>query len=238
VISRSHVSRIPGQKQKLPGNQMEKNLMKLRRNSCIVLTTVAALALFPVIVHSQEVRSAESGDVQFELIGQVTNASPTTSLQYGYLSFINGISGLVPIFNPGPQNETTALFTFYNDTVNETVINNGPIRIINRVGTTTIYLNSGGIGNFSDPNSFRTGVPIQESVLRHQVIIDTVTGSFTTTFANTITFVTRFGIGNSHFRLGKMGQTFRTTVFGRLTAQAPPSAYIAGFAVGPDLVRP
>ena len=211
--------------------------MKLR--TCpTALVMIAALTILPISVCSQDRASNEAGDIQFELIGQVTNGSPTTSVQYGYLTFVNGISGVTSIFNPGPQNETTALFTFFNDTVNERVTNNGVIRIIDRVGTTTIYLNNAANADFANPNSFRNGVPVQTSTLRHQVVIDTVTGAFTTTFVNTITAVGRFQIGNTNFTLGKAGQTFRTTVFGHLTAQAPPSAYIAGYAVGPDLVRP
>jgi hypothetical protein len=72
------------------------------------------------------------------------------------------------------------------------VINNGSIRVINRVGTTTIYFNPSANANFANPASFQNGIPVQKSVLRHQVVIDTVTGSFTTTFVNTITSVDRF----------------------------------------------
>jgi len=210
--------------------------MKLTKS--LNLTMIVALAMLPGSLYSQDRASNEAGDVQFELVGQVLNASPTTSIQYGYLTFIDGISGVAPIFNPGPQSETTALFTFFNDTVTEAVINNGSIRVINRLGTTTIYFNPSANANFANPSSFQNGIPVQTSVLRHQVVIDTVTGSFTTTFVNTITSVDRFRIGSSQFRLGKVGQTFRTTVFGHLTTVAPPSAYIAGYAVGPDLVRP
>lgn len=211
--------------------------MNPTRTPNIVLNAIVAIAMLAAVALSQDRASNEAGDIQFELIGQVTNGSPTTSIQYGYFTFINGISGVAPIFNPGPQNETTALFTFFNDTVNQSVINNGSIRVINRIGTTTIYLNTAPAGNFADPNSFRNGTPVQTSILRHQVVIDTLTGAFTTTFVNTITSVERFQVENSHFRLGKIGQTFRTTVFGHLQTP-PPSAYIAGFAVGPDLVRP
>jgi len=212
--------------------------MTLRTSPRILLTTLIVLAMLAASVRSQDRATNESGDVQFEMVGQVTNASPTTSIQYGYFTFINGISGVVPLFNPGAQSETTALFTFFNDTVTEQVINNGSIRVINRVGTTTIYLNTSAGGNFSDPSSFRIGVPIQTSVLRHQVVLDTITGAFTTIFVNTITSADRFHIENSQFRLGKIGQTFRTTFFGHVTTQGPPTAYIAGSAVGPDLVRP
>lgn|SRR5262249_50169254 len=212
--------------------------MKLRTNPKIALATIAALVMLPASVCSEDRASNGAGEVQFELVGQVFNPSPTTSIQCGYLTFINGISDLAPIFNPGPQNETTALFTFFNETVTERVINNGSIRIINRVGTTTIYFNPSASATFAVPSSFQNGIPVQTSVLRHQVLLDTVTGAFTTTFVNTITSVDRFQIENSKFRLGKVGQTFRTTVFGHLSMSAPPAAYIAGFAVGSDLVRP
>jgi hypothetical protein len=212
--------------------------MKLTRDLKLAVVATIALATLPGLVHSQDRASNEAGDVQFEMVGQVTNATPTTSIQYGYLTFINGISGVAGIFNPGPQNESSALFTFFNDTINERVINNGSIRIINRLGTTTIYLNPSASATCANPASFQNGIPVQTSVLRHQVVIDTVTGFFTTTFVNTITGVDRFQLENTSFRLGKVGQTFRTTVFGHLNSPTPPSAYIAGYAVGPDLVRP
>ena len=212
--------------------------MKLTRGLNVAMIVILAVVLLPGLAQSQDRASNDAGDVQFEVVGQVLNATPTTSIQYGYLTFINGISEVAPIFNAGPQNESTARFTFYNDTVNESVINNGSIRIINRVGTTTIYLNLSANATFANPASFQNGIPVQTSVLRHQVVLDTVTGAFTTTFVNTITSAGRFQLENGSFRLGKIGQTFRTTVFGHLNSPAPPSAYIAGYAVGPDLVRP
>ena len=82
------------------------------------------------------------GDIAFEVVGQVTNPSPTTSNQYGYLSLINGLSAeqIFTTANPAAQNETTALFTFFTDAVTERVIANGSLRIINRTGTTTVYI--------------------------------------------------------------------------------------------------
>ena len=210
--------------------------MKRFRDLNRVLAGIVALVVLPTLVQSQDRASNQAGDVQFELVGQVTNTT-TTSIQYGYLTFINGISGVTNIFNPGPQNESTALFTFFNDTVNERVTTNGTIRIIDRVGTTTIYLNPSANATFGSSASFQNGTPIQTSVLRHQVVIDTVTGSFTTTFVNTVTSADRFQLDNTSFTLGKVGQTFPTTVFGHLNSPAP-SAYIAGYGAGPDLVRP
>jgi hypothetical protein len=212
--------------------------MKLTGLLRVAVVALIAVAMLPSSARSQDRASNDAGDVQFELVGQVTN-TPATSIQYGYLTFINGISGIADIFNPGPQNESTARFTFFNDTTTERVINNGTIRIINRVGTTTIYLNPLGNATFAIPATFQNGIVVQTSVLRHQVVIDTVTGAFTTTFVNTITSADRFQLGESSFILGKAGQTFRTTVSGHLnTPGALPSAYIAGYAAGPDIVRP
>src|SRR5262245_57141154 len=125
--------------------------MKLIRDLNRVFAAIVALVVLPTLVQSQDRASNQVGDVQFELVGQVTNTT-TTSIQYGYLTFINGITGVANIFNPGPQNESTALFTFYNDTLNERVINYGTIRFINRVGTTTIYLNPSPNPTFNCPS--------------------------------------------------------------------------------------
>ena len=206
--------------------------MKLRTTSILFLTALFLLAGLSAPVFPQGKSSTAVGDVQFEFVGQVVNPSATASIQFGYLTFINGVSGNDPIFNAGPQNETTALFTFYNDTSTERVINNGPVRIINRTGTTTIYLDTTPDGDFATPDSFRDGVPIQTSVLRHQVIIDTITGSFTTTFVNTITSSDYFRLGSQSVLLGKVGQKFRMTVLGHVNATSPPAGHLAGFAVG------
>jgi hypothetical protein len=42
------------------------------------------------------------GDIAFEVVGQVTNPSPTTSNQYGYLSLINGLSAEQIFTTPDP----------------------------------------------------------------------------------------------------------------------------------------
>jgi hypothetical protein len=117
--------------------------MKFMRNLKTAFATFAALVLLPAFLQAQDRASNAAGDVQIELVGQVTNATSTTSIQYGYLTYINGISGVANIFNPGPKSESTALFTFFNDTVNESVITNGTIRIINRVGQAPVHFKAG-----------------------------------------------------------------------------------------------
>lgn len=175
-------------------------------------------------------------DVAMELIGQVI-ATPTTATQVGYLSYINGLDS--PIFTGAPQNETTALFTFYSDNVTTRVINNGPLRIINREeGTFTIYFDGTPNGNFSNPDTFRDGQPVLTASLRHQVIIDTITGAFTATFVLTVTSNDPFVFSGRAIRMGKVGDKLRLTFNGHTNSPAPPAGHIAGFIVGDSLIKP
>jgi hypothetical protein len=172
---------------------------------------------------------AAGTELGYQFVGQVLNVSPAQSLQYGYLS---SVPGLNTVSTGGAVSESAALLTFYNDTSTLQVINNGPIRIIERTGTATIYLNPAGGGNFSNPDSFRAGTPIQTCSLRHQVILDTSSGYFTAKFEMVVTSVRVFRIDGSIHRLGRDGEVYGWNVAGKLTQQAPPSAQIAGFASG------
>ncbi len=208
----------------------------------IAPTIIAALALVlsacgaPAVPANRGTPAVENrlNDISMELIGQVTNPSPQQSFQYGYLTSIKGIDMGLLAKPSGVISETTAVFTFYNDTITERVINNGPIRTIDRTGKMTIYFNDAPHGDFAKPETFRDGKPIMVSTLRHQVIIDTLTGGFTTAFVNTITQAESLKLGDKDSSLGKVGGTFQMTVFGHQTPQAPPAAYIAGYASGID----
>ena len=201
--------------------------------SATFLAAAFVLATMSVPVFPQSKHSNAVGDVLFTFVGQA-RFNPATQVlsQFGYLTYVNGVSGIEPIFNPGVQNETTALFTFYSDTVAERLINNGPLQIFDRVGTMTIYLDTAPNGNFANPESFRDGLPVQTSEFRLQSIADTLTGSLTVTSVNTIASSDFFNLGLQHFLLGKAGQKFRRTYFGHVNTPGPPSAHIAGFAVG------
>jgi hypothetical protein len=102
---------------------------------------------------------------------------------------------------------------------------------VDRTGTGAIYLGSGN-NDFGNPNSFRNGAPVQNYTLRHQVVIDTSTGYFITTFEITVTSAKTFQIGGKTYRLAHPGSVYRLSVTGKLTQQSPPSAYIAGAADG------
>jgi hypothetical protein len=165
--------------------------------------------------------------VTMELIGQALVLSPQAAIQYGYLSHV---AGLETIFTGTPQNETNAVFTFYNDTATKRVIVNGPLRIVNREGTATFYLNSTPSGDFSNPDSFRAGVPVMTANLRHQVIQDTVENSFITQFDLTVTSTEPFTADGREHVLGRLGQKLTWIVYGRPNTSSPGFA-IAGFVL-------
>jgi hypothetical protein len=170
-----------------------------------------------------------SPSIGYEVVGQVLNPTATQSLQYGYLNLVPGIDRITTS-NGAAVSETTALLTFFNDTTTEQVINNGPIRVVDRTGTGAIYFGSGN-ATFGTPESFKNGTPVQGYSLHHQVVIDTSTGYFTTTFEITITSVQSFKIDGESHRLGHLGRVYRLNVSGKL-ASPTPSAYIAGAADG------
>ena len=211
--------------------------ISLRALSAAFLAAAFALATMSVPVFPQSRHSNAVGDVLFTFVGQA-RFNPATQVlsQFGYLTYVNGVSGVETIFNPGVQNETTALFTFYSDAAAERLINNGPLQIFDRVGTMTIYLDTTPDGDFANPESFRDGLPVQTSELRLQSIADMLTGSLTVTSVNTITSSDFFSLGQHNFLLGKADQKFRRTYFGHVNTPGPPAAHIAGFAVG-DLKR-
>jgi hypothetical protein len=205
----------------------------------IVMIAVAGVAWTGALaVHADE-RSVDRLRVDLnvdqswmEFAGQVVNPDPTTSVQFGYLTFLRGVDRL---FNEGVAGPDTARFTFFNDTTTVGVRNHGPLRIITREGTTTIYLSAGG-SSFASPESFRNGTPIQTSRLRHVVVLNLTNNSFTTLFENVVTSVSGVDVDGRELRLGRVGDMFKITVLGQTVAPVPPNGWIAGFAVG--VVRP
>ena len=178
--------------------------------------------------------SFADNDLVYEFVGQVTNFPPTpseplgSSHQYGYLSMVPGINN---VFSGSPHDETTAVLTFFNEVTTTESIGDGPLRIIDRDGTTTIYLNNAP-ASFSNPDSFRSGTPVQTSRLHQQAIVDTAGGTFTAVFFNTILSTSTFSIDGTTFRLGQRGQAFRATVTGQPNAPPPPNGHFGGYAVG------
>jgi hypothetical protein len=196
-----------------------------------VLSLVAML-FFAVLASSAEklkIIPIQDDQVAYELIGEFIN-SGTSNTQYGYLSRVAGFDSA---FNSAaPQDETTAIFTFVTNATTNEVVTHGPFRVINRTGTTTIYLNNGP-SNFSDPSSFSQGTPVQISEFTQQSISNTLNNTFVTVHTNVITKVATFTLDGQAYRLGQIGRSFRTNYFGQINTSGPsPTGYFAGTSIG------
>lgn len=192
---------------------------------------LALILLIPVGLCAQQLAPGNlKGTVTMELVGQAHVLSPQEAIQYGYLSKVAGLD-TDGLFAGTPENETNALFTFYNDTATTRVIVNGPLRIVNREGTATFYFNPNAGGDFNNPDTFRAGTPVMTASLSHQVILDTMENTFITQFSLTITSVSDFVLNGQTYRLGTVGQQVTWVVYGRPNPPNPTYA-IAGFALG------
>ncbi len=203
--------------------------MFLRRLS--PLAVIAAIALTTVLATAQisddvqHVRFTEDV-VALEYVGNVNNSGANSS-QFGYFSFVTQL----PAFNGTPEDAAHANFTFFTGTVTQRVTTNGTLRIVDRTGTTTVYLATLP-PTFADPDSFRSGIPIQVSTMQQQVILDTTTGDFSVVNVNTVTDASTFSLAGQDYQLGKPGDRFRTLLRGKTNAAPPPGFFMAGYAVG------
>lgn len=179
----------------------------------------------------KQIRIAE-GQILYEFVGQGINLTATKSAQVGYFTDIQGLDGL---FAGAPENEATALFTFYRDTTTVNVRANGPVLIVSRAGINTLYLNATPGADFSNPDSFRAGAAIQTSVFRQQAIIDTISQTFSIVDQDTITSTSVFSLNGGKYQIGKPGDVFRTTRNGHLNSPgSTPAGWLGGYSVGAE----
>jgi hypothetical protein len=191
--------------------------------TAVLVFTAAATASAQITIPITEQQ------VLYEVIGEFNN-SGSASQQYGYLSSVTGLGNAFS--STTTKNETTALFTFVTNATTIQVVNHGPFRIVDRTGTTTIYLNNGP-SDFTNPATFSQGMPIQVSNYRQQVILNTLTNDFLTVHTNTVTDVETFTLNGVAYRLGQLGKSFRTNYSGQAnTPGAVPSGWFAGTSTG------
>jgi hypothetical protein len=201
-----------------------------RTKLTVAMTSLCFVAAFQSPLHANDARLIRTpkGAIAFELIGQVFNAPPN-SHQYGYLSFIDGVDS---VFAATPHNEMTARFAFDTQASTTQAIANGKLLIVDRSGTTTIYLDDVPNGDFGAPSTFADGTPILTMSLKQQVILDLVENTFTTVNTNTVTSASTFAADEKKVRLGKVGDQFRTFISGRVNDTGTPAGFvIAGYAV-------
>jgi hypothetical protein len=204
--------------------------MLLRRCPSILIASVLTLVAVLAVADPADVQIIRLPEdvVGLEFVGNVNN-SGTDSHQFGYFSYVSQLAA----FNGTPEDAAHANFTFFTDAVTNRVTNNGSLRIVDRTGTTTVY-QATSPANFSAPDSFRSGTPIQVSSMQQQVILDTTTGDFTVVNINTVTDATAFTAAGQQYQLAKVGDRFRTVLRGKTNGAPPPGFFMAGYAVGAD----
>src|SRR5690242_19344592 len=127
----------------------------LSRLSGVLVITLLAVALVPRI-NLAAAREADTQDeISAELIGQVYNPSPQVSAQYGYISYLKCFATDAITGGSKSLSEQSALLTFYSHTRTEQVINNGPLRVIDRTGEVTFYFTTTPHGDFAVPDTLR-----------------------------------------------------------------------------------
>lgn len=202
--------------------------MRAKRQVSFWLTAVLVFTA-PATASAQITIPITEQQVLYEVIGEFNNSGPA-SQQYGYLSSVTGLDNAFS--STTTKNETTALFTFVTNATTIQVVTHGPFRIVDRTGTTTIYLNNGP-SDFTNPATFSQGMPIQVSNYRQQVILNTLTNTFLTVHTNTVTDVETFTLNGVVYRLGQLGKSFRTNYSGQAnTPGAVPSGWFAGTSTG------
>lgn len=179
------------------------------------VATIGLLVCLSVLLVSAAPKNTRQ--LVWEYVGQVTNTGPD-SVQYGNLVNVAGAP-------------SGTFFTFYTMASNVSVTVNGPLRIIDRKGTTTIYQSSAP-GDFSNPDSFRSGTPVQASDLYQQVIVNTTTGSFSVVNINKITSASPLSGVDDDETLGEIGNVIQTILNGQLNTAGvpPPSGWFSGYA--------
>jgi hypothetical protein len=207
-----------------------------KEDKLMTLSRLSILLLCPIGLFAQATSTIDLTGSQtvLEYTGQVTNVG-TASIQVGYFNYVKGFS--TSFSSASTQDESTALFTFFTSVNTTRNILNGSIRSVVREGTTTIYL-AKNPADFANPDSFRSGTPIQSSSMRQQVLVDTITSGFTVTNYNVVNSVTSFAINGMSYQLGAPGKAFRTYLTGHLTATGPPSGHFGGFAIGSNSTEP
>lgn len=204
------------------------------RDNVISPLLALTLCVCPCFASAKTEIPFNSSQIILEMVGQVNN-SGSSSVQFGYAARVAGIANAFSTDAGAEQNESTARFTFYTEVANLRVTTNGPLTIIVREGTTTLYLNSSP-ANFGSPDSFRSGMPIQTSVIHQQVIVDSMEKTFTVVNSNTITATERFWLDGTEYELGDVGQIFKTRLVGVLKVRdgsaPPPTGYFSGYSEG------
>ncbi len=180
--------------------------------------TCAVAAIFLCILAAAQVSHRKSdapSPILWTYSGQVLNApsTPPTSHQFGTLAGIAAAS-------------SGEVITFDTEATTTSVRQNGPLRILERTGTTRIFAATG-------PSPDAPKYLLVVATLYQVVIVDTTSGTFSATNFNTVEESNP--LRTSRTTVASVGQTIRSTLTGHMNApNETPSGWFGGLA---ELVR-
>lgn len=210
-----------------------KNINTAIRLAIVQLGLVATVALAdptPLIT--------PASGISLEFIGQGRVVTPAEVYQYGYFTYVAGVEN---VFGGTPNNASNAFFTFMNKLSTTRATPHGPLTVVDRKGTTTIYLNPAGGATFETPASFEAGTAVLTASLRHQVILDSLNGNtIFMQFDLTVISAETFTVGDEKHRLARPGQKMTWINYGRpnTSATQPGQFVFAGTAISHDSAPP
>ena len=191
----------------------------MHRNVRRTLVAAALLGIAGIALASKR-PERPAPTILWEYVGQVINGGsggPSASVQFGNLL-------------GSPCTTPDAALTFYTEATTTRTTPNGPLRIIDRTGTTTVRL-APAAGDFASPETFRAGALIQTSRLEQQVIFDTSTGAFTVLNVNTVSSGGAAPSGWTCPELLRPGARIRTELRGHAnTPGSTPTGWFGGFS--------
>jgi hypothetical protein len=193
----------------------------------IVCAAVALGAFFGGLLSAAAAQPAPAGQAACYFVGRgYLNPDDGTSITYSYLTIISGIPG--PLFS-GPPSEGTAFFTGRSDVLESTILpTNGDVGIILFAPSTfSVYFNPMPAGNWSNPDTFSSGILIGRYQIAAQEFVQLPT--FTRAVGTlTLTFSRDFSFNGKTYNLRKLlpAYTFDDTI------SNTPVTGISGFRVG------
>lgn len=98
------------------------------------------------------------------------------AILFGYFNYIHGLDEEKLYVEDSRQGESKAFFTLYLEAQVTRVHDDGPLLVYEARGVSTVYFHDTPDGDFSDPNTFRNGIPIAMGLENSVYTFDPDTG--------------------------------------------------------------
>jgi hypothetical protein len=165
----------------------------MKKAKAIVSAALALTTIFAGLGFAAAAQPAPAGAVAcYSVARGYIDPDNATSITYGYDTIISGIPG--PLFS-GPPSEKTAFFTYRTDVLQGTVLQpNGDVGIILFApSTVSMYFNPAPAGDWSNPDTFSSGILIGRYQLPEQEFLQLpaftrAVGTETLTFSRNFLF--------------------------------------------------